>query len=164
MGARKRLMRDYIRLQNSETYGMTAFPLKNNIMQWYATIFGPEDTPWEGGTFKLKLVFNEDYPNKPPSVSFTSKMFHPNIYENGSICLDILQHNWTPIYDISAILLSIQSLLTDPNPRSPANFEAAKLYQENNLQYENCIRQHVEKSWDTKELKDYYTKTSTINN
>ena len=56
-------------------------------------------------------------------------MFHPNIYTNGSICLDILQHNWSPIYDVCAILTSIQSLLTDPNPNSPANVQAAKLYQ-----------------------------------
>ncbi|CAN0597534.1 unnamed protein product, partial [Laminaria digitata] len=49
--------------------------------------------------------------------------FHPNIYNNGQICLDILQNQWSPIYDICAILTSIQSLLCDPNPASPANSE-----------------------------------------
>jgi hypothetical protein len=73
------------------------------------------------GTFKLSLVFSEDYPNKAPAVKFITKMFHPNIYADGAICLDILQNQWSPIYDISAILTSIQSLLTDPNPNSPAN-------------------------------------------
>jgi len=108
----------------------------------------PDDTPWEGGTFKLTLEFTEDYPNKPPKVVFVTKMFHPNIYANGQICLDILQNQWSPIYDIAAILTSIQSLLTDPNPNSPANVEAAKLYQSNRREYDRKVMQFVEESWD----------------
>jgi len=60
-------------------------------MHWEAVIFGPQDTPFEDGTFKLSLEFSEEYPNKPPHVKFVSKMFHPNVYADGSICLDILQ-------------------------------------------------------------------------
>merc|ERR1719412_3194752 len=116
-------------------------------MQWEAVIFGPDDSEFEGGTFKLSMAFSEDYPNKAPKVKFITKMFHPNIYADGSICLDILQHNWSPIYDIAAILTSIQSLLTDPNPNSPANVEAAKLYQENRREYEKRVAQIVEESW-----------------
>lgn len=84
-------------------------------MAWQAVIFGPDDTPWEGGTFKLFLEFSEEYPNKAPMVKFVSKLFHPNVYADGKICLDILQNQWSPIYDIAAILTSIQSLLSDPN-------------------------------------------------
>jgi len=61
--------------------------MDNNILVWQAVIFGPDDTPWEGGTFKLLLEFTEDYPNKAPSVRFLTKMFHPNIYNDGQICL-----------------------------------------------------------------------------
>lgn len=60
-------------------------------MRWEAVIFGPQDTPFEDGTFKLSLEFTEEYPNKPPTVKFVSRMFHPNVYADGSICLDILQ-------------------------------------------------------------------------
>ena len=74
-------------------------------------------------------------------------MFHPNIYADGSICLDILQNQWSPIYDISAILTSIQSLLCDPNPASPANSEAARLYQENRREYTIRVKEIVEQSW-----------------
>jgi len=146
--AKQRLVRDFRRLQTDPPHGITAAPLEDDIMQWQAIIFGPDDSPWEGGTFKLTLSFTQDYPNKAPTVKFVTKMFHPNIYADGSICLDILQHNWSPIYDIAAILTSIQSLLTDPNPNSPANVEAAKLYQENRREYERRVQQVVEESWD----------------
>lgn len=87
---------------------MSGAPTDNNIMIWHAVIFGPHDTPFEDGTFKLTLEFTEEYPNKPPTVRFVSKMFHPNVYADGSICLDILQNRWSPTYDVSAILTSIQ--------------------------------------------------------
>nr|GEW71980.1 ubiquitin-conjugating enzyme E2 2 [Tanacetum cinerariifolium] len=99
------------------------------------------------GTFKLTLQFSEDYPNKPPTVRFISRMFHPNIYADGSICLDILQNQWSPIYDVAAILTSIQSLLCDPNPNSPANSEAARLFSENKREYNRKVREVVEQSW-----------------
>jgi len=124
------------------------------------------DTPFEDGTFKLLLTFTEDYPNKPPTVKFLSRMFHPNIYANGELCLDILQNRWSPTYDVTAILTSIQSLLHDPNPNryvailinlgasdtetrmlSPANAEAAQLYRENMKEYVRRVKQTVEESW-----------------
>ncbi|KAK8977269.1 hypothetical protein V6N11_021355 [Hibiscus sabdariffa] len=110
--ARKRLMRDFKRLQQDPPAGISGAPQDNNIMLWNAVIFGPDDTPWDGGTFKLFLQFAEDYPNKPPTVRFVSRMFHPNIYADGSICLDILQNQWSPIYDVAAILTSIQRTRT----------------------------------------------------
>lgn len=100
-----------------------------------------------GGTFKLLLEFTEDYPNKPPAVKFISKIFHPNVYADGKICLDILQSQWSPIYDIAAILTSIQSLLSDPNPASPANAEAAQLYDRDRHEYNQRVRAIVEESW-----------------
>lgn len=75
--ARRRLMRDFRKLQNDPPSGVSGAPLDNNIMVWQAVIFGPDDTPWEGGTFNLLLEFGEDYPNKAPSVKFVTKMYHP---------------------------------------------------------------------------------------
>ena len=133
-------------------------------MLWNAVIFGPGklrynglhrsgltmvsvDTPFEDGTFKLLLTFDESYPTKPPTVKFLSRMFHPNVYANGELCLDILQNRWSPTYDVAAILTSIQSLLHDPNPNSPANAEAAQLYRENMKEYVRRVRATVEESW-----------------
>ena len=115
----------------------------------------------------MTLEFSEEYPNKPPVVKFLSKMFHPNIYADGGICLDILQNRWSPTYDVSAILTSIQSLVTgslagsksvfpnteqyfqlsDPNPNSPANSMAAQLFKENRREYEKRVKACVEQSW-----------------
>ncbi|CAB0003344.1 unnamed protein product [Nesidiocoris tenuis] len=106
--ARRRLMRDFKRLQEDPPTGVSGAPTDNNIMIWNAVIFGPHDTPFEDGTFKLTIEFTEEYPNKPPTVRFVSKMFHPNVYADGGICLDILQNRWSPTYDVSAILTSIQ--------------------------------------------------------
>merc|ERR1719336_947910 len=94
------------------------------------------------------MKFTEEYPMKPPEVKFITKMFHPNVYASGAICLDILKKNWSPIFDIAAILTSIQSLLTDPNPKSPANVEASKLYKENRRAYNQRVREWVEETWE----------------
>ncbi|KZV32925.1 hypothetical protein F511_01436 [Dorcoceras hygrometricum] len=183
--SRKRLMRDFKRLQQDPPAGISGAPYDNNIMLWNAVIFGlliSLDLCYDvisaremipniingdhssyglclrkfefrvlgsvaSGTFKLTLQFTEDYPNKPPTVRFVSRMFHPNIYADGSICLDILQNQWSPIYDVAAILTSIQSLLCDPNPNSPANSEAARLFSENKREYNRKVREIVEQSW-----------------
>jgi ubiquitin-conjugating enzyme E2 A len=131
--AERRLLKDLKKLEtDDQTSGITATPDED---RWNAVIFGPDETEWEGGVFKLILEFSEDYPNKPPKVKFLTKMFHPNIYNDGSICLDILSNMWSPVYDISSILTSIQSLLNDPNTKSPANNEAAEMYMKNYKEY-----------------------------
>ena len=109
--------------------GIQATPKGDSLFEWEAIIFGPDDSIWEGGVFNLIIEFSEDYPNKAPKVKFVTNMFHPNIYNDGSICLDILSHMWSPVYDVCSILLSIQTLLTDPNINSPANNTAAVMYQ-----------------------------------
>ena len=140
-------MRDFKRMQEDPPVGVSGVPSDNDIMKWNAVIFGPSDTPFDEGTFNLTLEFSEDYPNKSPVVKFQSKMFHPNIYSDGSICLDILQSRWSPTYDVSAILTSIQSLLSDPNPTSPVNDLATQLYRQNRREYMKRVRKMVEESW-----------------
>ncbi|KAJ3338395.1 Ubiquitin-conjugating enzyme E2 2 [Gonapodya sp. JEL0774] len=143
----KRLMRDFKKLSTDPPVGVSGAPTQDNVLLWNAVIFGPEETPFEDGTFKLVLQFDESYPTKPPHVRFVTKMFHPNVYANGDLCLDILQNRWSPTYDVAAILTSIQSLLHDPNPASPANAEAARLFVENRKDYNRRVRETVEESW-----------------
>lgn len=100
-------MKDFEKIQRDPSWQIHAEPFPDDIMQWHGIILGPDDSPWEGGIFKLHFVIPQDYPNSPPDVKFLSKMFHPNIYKNGKICLDILQKQWTPMYDIASILTSL---------------------------------------------------------
>uniref|UniRef100_A0A8C6QYX8 E2 ubiquitin-conjugating enzyme n=1 Tax=Nannospalax galili TaxID=1026970 RepID=A0A8C6QYX8_NANGA len=85
----------------------------DDMFHWQATIMGPNDSPYQGGVFFLTIRFPTDYPFKPPKVAFTTRIYHPNI------CLDILRSQWSPALTISKILLSICSLLCDPNPDDP---------------------------------------------
>ncbi|KAL0227856.1 hypothetical protein RCL1_003999 [Eukaryota sp. TZLM3-RCL] len=144
--ARRRLVSDLRRLQKDAPHGIAAAPSQEDVLKWTAVIFGGSGTPFEDGVFRLSLTFSESYPNEPPKVKFLSKMFHPNIYNDGSICLDILSNNWTPVYDVVSILTSIQSLLGDPNPASPANSQAARLYTTDKAEYLRRVRETVEES------------------
>eukprot|EP00039_Didymoeca_costata_P025128 m.12427 g.12427 ORF g.12427 m.12427 type:complete len:127 (-) comp4651_c0_seq1:24-404(-) len=109
--ARLRLSKDYKNLKKDPPPGIMASPTENNIMLWNAVIFGPPDTPFEDGVFNLSLEFTEEYPNKAPVVKFVTEMFHPNVYADGAICLDILQDRWTPTFNVSGILTSIQVMI-----------------------------------------------------
>ena len=145
--AQKRLMRDLRTIQQGPALeGISAAPMDNDIMKWTAVIFGPEETVWEGGIFKLELVFTAEYPMAPPCVKFLSKMFHPN--GDGKICMDILKSQWSPATDVSTLLLSIRSLLGDPNPMSAANAEAAELLTRSKAAYDKKVKEVVELSLD----------------
>jgi ubiquitin-conjugating enzyme E2 A len=84
----RRLLRDLQKLKNEKDDGFEAAPCEDNILLWRAVIYGPEDTLWEGGTFRLHIECTEEYPTKPPLVTFKTPMYHPNIYTDGNICLD----------------------------------------------------------------------------
>lgn len=112
-------MQELIDLGRDPPSSCSAGPTGDNMFQWQATIMGPGDSPYAGGVFFLSIVFPTDYTFKPPKVSFTTKIYHPNINANGSICLDILRDQWSPALTISKVLLSICSMLTDPNPDDP---------------------------------------------
>lgn len=99
------------------------------------------DSPYAGGVFFLNIQFPTDYPFKPPKVQFTTKIYHPNINGNGSICLDILKDAWSPALTVGKVLLSISSLLTDPNPDDPLVPEIASLYRSNRALFEKNARE-----------------------
>jgi len=122
-------------------FGIKVFPDKSNIFKWNAEISGGIGTPHEGLNYKLEVNIPDNYPAKPPSVKFLSNCFHPNVYRDGKICLDILQGQWTPTMRIISTLISIQSLLDDPNPSSPANRDAAQLYNSDKELYKKTVKE-----------------------
>lgn len=106
----------------------SAEPVGDDMFQWKATILGPADSPYAGGKFFLKIAFPIDYPFKPPTIDFTTRIYHPNINSKGNICLDILKAHWSPTSTVSKVLQSICSLLIDPNLDEPYVPEAGRLY------------------------------------
>ncbi|KAK1276435.1 hypothetical protein QJS04_geneDACA011117 [Acorus gramineus] len=122
-----------------------AGPVAEDMFHWQATIMGPPDSPYAGGVFLVTIHFPPDYPFKPPKVAFRTKVFHPNINSNGSICLDILKEQWSPALTISKVLLSICSLLTDPNPDDPLVPEIAHMYKTDRSKYETTARSWTQK-------------------
>ncbi|XP_022850976.1 probable ubiquitin-conjugating enzyme E2 C [Olea europaea var. sylvestris] len=121
--------------------GVSAFPEGESIFTWIGTIEGGKGTIYEGLSYKLSLHFPLDYPFKPPQVKFQTMCFHPNVDHHGNICLDILQDKWSSAYDCRTILLSIQSLLGEPNIESPLNNSAASLWK-NQEEYKKMVRKH----------------------
>lgn len=118
----------------------SAGPVGDDIFHWEGTIMGPTETVYEGGIFNLDIQFPKNYPFKPPKVRFQTKIYHPNINSGGFICLDIFKENWSPALTISKVLLSLCSLLTDPNPDDPLVVHIADQYVNNREKYNNTAR------------------------
>ncbi|KAL2914304.1 Ubiquitin-conjugating enzyme E2 35 [Polyrhizophydium stewartii] len=111
--------------------GIDARPHEDNLRYFDVVINGPAQSPFEGGSFKLELFLPEDYPMAPPKVRFLTKIYHPNIDKLGRICLDILKDKWSPALQIRTVLLSIQALLSAPNPDDPLANDVAHHWKEN---------------------------------
>ena len=109
---------------------VSAFPDGDNLFSWVAQITGGSGTMYEGLQYKLSLSFPSRYPYTPPTVKFVTPCYHPNVDTHGNICLDILKEKWSALYDVRTILLSIQSLLAEPNNESPLNVEAADTWED----------------------------------
>jgi ubiquitin-conjugating enzyme E2 D/E len=129
--------------QSSKSHNCSAGPIGNNIYKWFGNIIGPEDSPYSGGLFKLTIDFPKDYPFKPPIVRFDTPIYHPNINKYGVICLDILGTNWSPALTITKVLLSISSLMTDPNPLDPMDKSIADVYLSNKELYKHNARNYT---------------------
>ena len=114
-----------------------------DLYHWKADLTGPTETPYDGGVFDLDIRFPLDYPFSPPKIVFFTKIYHPNINSSGNICLDILKDNWSPVLTISKIILSISSLLSDPNPDDPLETEIAQLYRDDYDKWFETAQSHT---------------------
>lgn len=141
----KRIFREMKDMEMSPVDNCTAGPVDpQDPYVWQGTIIGPEKSPYEGGLFQLQIRFPLDYPFKPPIVTFVTKVYHPNINASGGICLDILKDAWVPSLTIGKVLLSISSLLTDPNPKDPLVPEIARIYETNRREFDRIAREYTE--------------------
>ncbi|TEB35993.1 hypothetical protein FA13DRAFT_1727551 [Coprinellus micaceus] len=126
----KRLSNELMTLMMSASPGISAFPKNDgNLFEWVGTIEGPSETIYADLTFRISISFPSNYPYVAPTIKFDTPCYHPNVdIASGAICLDILQDKWSAVYSVQTILLSLQSLLGEPNNNSPLNPEAASLW------------------------------------
>ncbi|KAJ3302738.1 Ubiquitin-conjugating enzyme E2 G2 [Kappamyces sp. JEL0829] len=150
-------MTEYRELTLNPPEGIQAGPVNEaNWFLWEAFIEGPKDTIYEDGIFIATLTFPKDYPLSPPVMKFTSEIWHPNIYPDGTVCISILHapgndpmgyehasERWSPVQSVEKILLSVVSMFAEPNVDSPANIEAAKMYRLDRPQFEKLAKRTV---------------------
>lgn len=151
----KKLMREYKDINEKGDLPFTVGLVNDeNIFEWVAMIEGPEDSIYEGGLFQANLKFPKSYPNMPPKMKFITKMWHPNIYKDGNVCISILHppeidvtnametmdEKWRPVLGVREIILSVLSMLSSPNLESPANIDAAIQCRDNYKQYKRKVR------------------------
>ena len=134
----------------------------NDFYKWTVCFTGPEDTLYEGGFFKAILTFPDDFPQNPPEMKFITEMWHPNIYPDGRVCISILhppgvdrfneqetaEERWRPVLGVEQILVSVVSMLNEPNCDSPANIDASVQFRDHKEEYKKKVRQLVLKSMD----------------
>jgi len=156
--AMKRLQSELKQYYKESNYFYSIEPDIKNFLIWNVLLIGPPETPFEGGIFKCQFKFPSDYPNKPPEFKFICPIIHPNIYTDGKVCISILHEGkdewgyediserWNPSHSVNSVLMSILSILTNPNFESPANIEASVLWKNNWEQYKKQIYKIVAKS------------------
>ena len=127
-GLSRRIIKETERLAADPVPGVSASPYEDNLRYFNVIIAGPSESPYESGTFQLELFLPADYPMAPPKVRFLTKIYHPNIDRLGRICLDVLKDKWSPALQIRTILLSIQALLSAPNPDDPLANDVAEIW------------------------------------
>lgn len=119
-------MKESMNLVRDPPPGISIETHEDNFRYINVIIVGPPGTPYDGGIFKLELFLPIGYPIEPPKVRFLTKIYHPNIDAIGRICLDVLKKGWSPALSVRTTLLSIQSLLNEPNPEDPLDTSVAE--------------------------------------
>lgn len=138
--AQLRLLHEFIAIQSDPLANISACPFSaKNLSHWNVKINGPPDTPYQGGTFFLTVIFPKTYPMIPPRVTFNTKIFHCNINSLGRICTLLLE-NWKSNTSITQILLEIYCVLIECNPSEPLVQDFADLYTTNKSAYDTCAK------------------------
>ncbi|KAJ0261835.1 Ubiquitin-conjugating enzyme E2 27 [Hirschfeldia incana] len=118
--------------KDRDSSGIRVCPKSDNLTRLTGTIPGPIGTPYEGGIFQIDITIPEGYPFEPPKMQFSTKVWHPNISsQSGAICLDVLKDQWSPALTLKTALVSVQALLSAPEPKDPQDAVVAEQYMKN---------------------------------
>ncbi|KAK3260859.1 Ubiquitin-conjugating enzyme E2 27 [Cymbomonas tetramitiformis] len=124
-----RVQKELVEIERDKASGVGIEMKGDNLGHLVGVIKGPESSPYDGGTFKVDIEITPSYPFEPPKMRFITKVWHPNVSsQNGAICLDILKDQWSPALTLKTALLSVQALLSSPEPDDPQDAVVAKQY------------------------------------
>jgi len=140
----KRIHREIADLKKEDLGEIKLEPSSDSLFLWTATIPGPEGSVYEGGVFQVDIQLAHDYPFSAPRMTFKTRIYHMNISDRGGICIDILKHNWSPALSLFKVVLSLSSLLTDPNPKDPLVPSIATEFVRNREQHDRTARHWTE--------------------
>ncbi|QRW26020.1 ubiquitin-conjugating enzyme [Rhizoctonia solani] len=140
----KRIQREMKDLQNEDMGGMTLTPSDHSLFEWTGILPGPEGSVYEGGEFHVEITLPSDYPFHSPRLRLKTKIYHMNINDQGGICLDILKNAWSPALSLYKVMLSLSSLLTDPNPNDPLVPSIANEYTRRRKVHDTTARRWVQ--------------------
>ena len=143
--ALRRIQKELKDIEKECPENCTAGPTGSDPFKWQGTIAGPEGSPYENGIFFLNIDFPAEYPFHPPVVTFTTRIYHPNINSNGNICVSILKKEWSPALTIPKVLLSISSLLCDPNPDDPLSPDVAQILKKDPERFQATAKEWTKK-------------------
>ncbi|KAI8361716.1 ubiquitin-conjugating enzyme/RWD-like protein [Blakeslea trispora] len=144
--ALRRIQKELADLTKNPPQGVSAEPIDEDMFHWQGILEGPKGTPYQGGRFKLDIAFSADYPFKPPKIKFITKIYHPNIDDDGSICVDLLKPDiWKPATKIVNVLQALSSLLQTPNPDDALVASIAEIYNSNQPKFNKIAKEYVDK-------------------
>jgi len=155
---KRRMETDVMKLLMSD-YEVTL--VNDSMQEFFVKFYGPEETPFAGGVWKVHVELPNQYPYRSPSIGFMNKIFHPNIDElSGSVCLDVINQTWSPMFDMINIFeVFLPQLLRYPNPNDPLNGEAAALMMRHPKEYDSKVKDFVAR-YATKEAAEGVVQTS----
>ncbi|KAJ8947879.1 hypothetical protein NQ318_010025 [Aromia moschata] len=146
---RQRLSRELAKMRNTPPQGICVFPKDDNLSSLEVKIVGPDDTPYKNGVFTLEVLVPERYPFVPPSIKFITKVYHPNIDDNGRICLDLIKMppagRWKPTIGVEGLLIAVRMLLETPNPEDPLMADIAEEFKNHKDDYVRKAKMYTEK-------------------
>eukprot|EP01083_Nonionella_stella_P026174 72037_1 len=142
----KRLQKELKKLKKNPFPNADAEPNGKNMLLWTAKVKGPKGTPYEGGKFKINIIFSDDYPMKAPELQFITKVYHPSVKtDDGKVCPEVIGKDWAPTLNVGYILETVIQMLVNPQPDSPLEPEIAEMLVKDKKKFDKTAKQWTKK-------------------
>ncbi|KAM6500877.1 Ubiquitin-conjugating enzyme/RWD-like protein [Amanita muscaria] len=141
----RRIQKELANIQKNPIKGLTAEPQDDNLFVWKCTIKAAPDSPYKNGTFHFVLTLPADFPFKPPTVVFKTKIYHPGINDEGAICVPVLRDEWKPTVNLSSVLTIIQEKVNNPSPDDPFEPDIAAIMKSDKAKFLATAKEYTKK-------------------